>query len=91
MHNQVDYTLCESCGDLQDEEAAEERHSEAEYLQALRIKREARNKASRERYWLPKNVKKRKTAKIEKKRLGVEQMRRSFAETFSIVDNMMGN
>ena len=84
--NQIDYALCTSC-----ETSHEcERWEEAEIEEALNTKRDNRNKAARDRYWRPENVKKRKDAIIERKRLAAEQARDSLAKAFSIVGEMMG-
>ena len=82
---QIDYTLCQSCRDGQEASDWLARDREHKRQEAIKAKRDARNAASKKRYWKPENVEKRRLAKIERNRLRVERNRKMLAEAFRIV------
>jgi hypothetical protein len=87
--NQLEETLCTACGDSQECDRWDEAHRQSVIDDAAQAKRNARNEAAKARYWKPENVKKRKLAIIERKRLRAEAYRESWARAGEIVGGMM--
>ena len=85
---QIDYTLCQCCHDGNMSRRQLEAYREEDLQAESKAKKDARNKAARERYWRPENVAKRKAAREERKRLKREQAIRNFQETMRIVSEV---
>lgn len=86
---QIDYTLCRSCHDGDIAASQLEAYREEEIKAFEQAKKDARNKAARERYWRPENVEKRRKEREERKIKQLEERQRMFAEALKTVNNMM--
>lgn len=86
--NQIDYTLCQECGDSNDVQYAAKKNAEYKREQDREAKKEKRKKKRFENYHKPKNVKKRLEIKKEKARLNIEHNKKIIEETFKIVNSM---
>lgn len=90
IHNQIDYALCKSCGMGYEAMRADEAHKEYELAEQKRTRQEAINAKRKATYWKPENVEKRRLAKAKRNAERVERNRKMLAETFRIVNSMMG-
>ena len=88
---QIDYTLCQSCYDVDMAERTLEVYREEDQKEAEKAKKNARNKKARERYWKPENIAKRQKKREERKRKQKEEQTKILTETFKIVNNWMNN
>jgi len=87
LQNQIDFTLCTSCHDYNEARRSFEYQKEEEIRDKLNEERKLRNEKRRVKYWKPENIKRRREAREERKR--VEQKRREemLLEAVSLVRN----
>lgn len=90
VHNQIDYALCKSCEMGYESVISEEAHKEWLLAEEKRIRCEAINAKRKATYRKPENVEKRRIATAERKRKRAEHNLKMLAETFKIVNSMMG-
>lgn len=90
IHNQIEYALCKSCDMGYELARSIEADKEWDLSEQKRIKRETTNAKRKETYWKPENIEKRRTAKAKRNAKRVERNRKLLAETFRIVNSMMG-
>ena len=89
IHNQIDYSLCSLCGDVQQiarSEYYQKQEEEKELEQKLKKEKADKRRAN---YYKLQNIEKRRLAKIERHRIKREQMEQMLGNAVRIVNNWL--